>query len=204
MSGDGSRGVLENLYENFVARDLTFIFGGGVVSASFLFLIDRCPPKLLSSVMENLVYIIIFIITSYFIGVFCHELFYRCNIVKAPQEKIKKRDVMFLETEAQQAGNGFLLRRIERLIFIKQIFGVVGSCAFVSMIMLGIKIMQYMYYMRMHDIHCALKLKSMILILIIFMVMESIGICSVWLNRSKWKDLNGYYEQLDIFLKKNK
>ena len=209
MSGDGSRGVLENLYENFIARDLTFIFGGGVVSASFLFLIDSCPPNLLKSVTENIVYIIIFIITSYFIGVFCHELFYRCNIIKAIQTEINGRDVMFIESEAQKKGMGFILRRIERLIYIKQIFGVMGSCMLLSSSMFCVKLLfdGYLYFIKAKMNIFALFVYSFKLWnnkeIFLYFGLIIIGAACARLNYLKWNRLNRRYGILNNILNNN-
>ena len=143
--------VVSRLYENFLMRDFTYIFGGGILLASVKYAYDGNLIGAIDYVTQDFLKFIIFLITSYFIGLIVQEgvslIIIKTKskeryIIKTTQE-IPYSDYFLLMAEIQKKYGGGTIRRIERIIYLKHVGAAIGSASLISSLILLVPLIKY-------------------------------------------------------------
>jgi len=141
MTGE-IRDIVGRMYENFLMRDLTYVVGGSVVLASIKYTCDGNLICSINYISQNFLRFIIFITISYFIGLLVQEgiLLIRikgCKIVETePTPPHPYNDYLLCMADIQKKYGGDTIRRIERIIYLKNIGSAIASASLISSLIL--------------------------------------------------------------------
>ena len=130
--------VVGDVYENFLMRDLTFVFSGSLLLASAKYAYGGKLIDTIDLISENGLTFIIFLAISYFIGLIIQEGFLIFQEFVAKVFKTEKRLVkMDLNSAVLMARiyekYGFdPIRRIERTSYLKQVGAAIGFASLIS------------------------------------------------------------------------
>jgi predicted nucleic acid-binding protein len=166
--------VVSRLYENFLMRDLTYVFGGSLLLGSVKYVYDGNVINGIDYVSENFIKFIIFTGFSYCIGYIAYALCAKriLNIFKTvPEvpEPYKHIDLLMMYIEKNYGTE--IIRRIERKSYIQRFGAAVGSASFISFLIILVQFLR----------------KPIIDNLIIFLVIGGITIVCYFQNKSAYK-----------------
>jgi len=140
--------VVSRIYENFLMRDLTYVFGGGLLLASVKYAYDGNLMGAIDYVSQNFLKFIVFVVISYFVGLIVQEGVSFINIkikskskeiyiVKtAPEVPKSYNDYFLLMADIQKNYGVDTIRRIERTIYLKHVGATIGSASLISCLIL--------------------------------------------------------------------
>jgi len=125
------------VYENFLMRDLTYVFAGVLLLASTKYAYDRELIDAINYVSQDIFKFVIFIAVSYFIGLIVQEGCTFVGIVKTRPEKPAKEYAKYLMLRANiRRQRPEAIREMERVIYMKHIGAAIGSASFISCLIL--------------------------------------------------------------------
>jgi hypothetical protein len=84
--GEGIRSILNEVYEEFLLRDLTYLFAGGLLLASAKYAYDGNLKEAIDYVSDNPLKFVIFLGVSYLLGLLAQEGMSFLGIVKTWEE----------------------------------------------------------------------------------------------------------------------
>jgi len=129
-----------DLYENFLARDLTFIAGGGLFLTSLAYLLNPDIMSLVDYFTNNVIAFIVFCIISYFAGIILQESGALIHLVKLRIEGSYEYINAIARINYRLGHES--LKRLERTIFIKQVFATFSTSSLLSAIFILVTILQ--------------------------------------------------------------
>jgi len=145
---------LDKMYENFLARDLTYIFAGGLLLTNINYACNINIKFFFDYITANLFKFIIFMGVSYFIGIIIQEGLSFINI-KTKSEKnfyiINTRaeiptpytNYCTLITDIKKHFGLTTLKELERIVYLKQIGSAIGASFFLSSLILLIPLFKH-------------------------------------------------------------
>jgi len=149
--------VVSRIYENFLMRDLTYVFGGGLLLASVKYAYDGNLMGAIDYVSQNFLKFIVFVVISYFVGLIVQEGVSFINIkikskskeiyiVKtAPEVPKSYNDYFLLMADIQKNYGVDTIRRIERTIYLKHVGATIGSTSLISCLILLVPLIKYQF-----------------------------------------------------------
>lgn len=154
---EGIMGAVDRIYENFLIRDLTYFFGGCLLLASFYYAYGGNLINAIDYISQNFLKFIIFVSVSYFIGLIGYsgvmniqnlsvdkKILKNTKIFKTlpnVPEPYKDNELLLLDIE-KQYGLG-IIRKIERINYLKRLGAVTGSSSIISSLILLVPLIKY-------------------------------------------------------------
>lgn len=149
-----SNSIISKMYENFLARDLTYIFAGGLLLTNINYACNRNFKGFFNYITENLFKFIIFLGVSYFIGLITQEGLSFINIKTKSKKEIyiiktrpeipsQYKNYCSLMTDIEKYFGLITLKEIERTIYLKHIGTAIGSASLISSIILLFPLIKY-------------------------------------------------------------
>ena len=136
--------IVGRLYENFLMRDLTYVFGGALLLASIKYAYDGNLLDAIDYVSQDFLKFILFLTISYFIGLIVQEGASFIKIVKTRPKIPKPYNDYFILMEDIQEKYGFgTIRRIERIVYLKHVGAAVGSASLIGSFILLVSLIKY-------------------------------------------------------------
>ena len=131
-------------YENFLMRDLTYVFAGSLLLASTKYAYDGNLICAIDYVTQDVFKFTIFLSVSYAIGLIVQEGVSFIKIVKTQPEIPKPYNDYFLLMADIRENYGFaIIREIERTIYLKHVGAAIGSTSLISSLILLIPLIKY-------------------------------------------------------------
>lgn len=147
---NGIPGTVDRIYENFIMRDLTYVFSGSLVLMSILYISDVDLINCIEYISQNVIIFLLFISVSYvtghitFTGVMFLKIFTKVEDVYAPHNDLKTL------WKLQEKYGPNTIRRIERENYLDRLARTIGSATLISFFILFFHLI--IKYLRINDI----------------------------------------------------
>ena len=138
------RDAVGRIYENFLMRDLTYVAGGALLIAGIEYARHGDLTHATDYISQNTLKFVLFLGVSYFVGLVVKEGMCFTKIFKVAPEVPKPYDDYFLLMgDIQKKHGSDVIRRIERIIYLKHVGVAIGSASFISSWILLIPLIRY-------------------------------------------------------------
>ena len=124
---DKSKNVLERIHEYFLMRDISFIFSGGIFITIVIHALNYEMQNYFIIITKNVYSFILFIVSSYFVGIFLYFLAPVCRIV--PFETLKPKlcaDTLEIYTDINKKFGSIAIRQLEKVLFFRNFGSTIG------------------------------------------------------------------------------
>ena len=141
---NGIPGTVDRIYENFIMRDLTYVFSGSLVLMSILYISDVDLINCIEYISQNVIIFLLFISVSYvtghitFTGVMFLKIFTKVEDVYAPHNDLKTL------WKLQEKYGPDTIRRIERENYLDRLARTIGSATLISSFILLFHLIKYL------------------------------------------------------------
>ena len=133
--------TIYNIYECFLLRDLAYFFGGSLILASIYYAFERNLINAVDYITQDFLKFLIFSCVSYFVGLIVHDGVKQIEIKSfriVMPDTLRSDNFVFTMLMAsihKKWGNN-AARRIERIIYFRNVGSVVGSASLISFLIL--------------------------------------------------------------------
>ena len=136
-------GAADRIYENFIMRDLTYVFSGSLLLISILYVCEGNLINCIEYISQNLIMFIIFVGISYLTGyiVFTGAMFLK--IFKKVQDVYAPRNELKILWEINNKYGPDTVKRIERESYLDRFARNIGSASLISALILLIPLFKY-------------------------------------------------------------
>lgn len=167
MGEEKVKQLIESFYENFLARDLTYVAAGAIVVWSFLYAFNYDVKKYAEFATFNVYRFSVFLAASFFVGIVIKEgICYLFNFQHV-RDRISRKNYIDSCTNMPKEGKSISVREVHRTIFLEHV-GVsfyIGSL--ISMILL---IAKPVLHWRRGDPIDWVEYASLICVLVVFCI----------------------------------
>ena len=140
---NGIPGAADRIYENFIMRDLTYIFSGSLLLINILYISEVNLLNAIDYISQNFIKFILFVSVSYltgyiaFTGVMFLRIFSKVQVIYAPHYEIK------ILAELQKDYGPETIKRIERGRYLYSFARTIGSAFLINSLILLIPLFKY-------------------------------------------------------------
>ena len=136
--------IIDRMYENFLMRDLSYIFGGCILLGSLAYSLNGELTSIINYITNNVLIFILFLIVAYFIGIITQEGMAFTGLIKTRQKVPEPyEDYIILLINIKKYFGEDAIKYLERIIYLKHIGSSLGASSFIGTVLIFVRTVWY-------------------------------------------------------------